>query len=567
MSFTAQDVQQKIVELTADGSPFVLKNFDVEGHTYKGFANAPADLVQLLQAGRAHGDKPFMVYEGRHISFDDFFGQVDILGSRLQNGYGIKRGDRIAIAMRNCPEWAVSFVAAVLAGAIVVPLNSWGKTDELVFGVEDCGASLLICDTQRYALIENEAAVSGLPAIVVEPAEALHRENVISFSDLVAQGSADSFTIAEVEANDPALIMYTSGSTGSPKGVLLRHVSISQALMNMYFLGMLNISLEGAKELPGGAEQETPLLTVPLFHGTGLVSGLLLPLQMGQKVVLMYKWDTETALKLIEEEKITGLTSVPTILQGLFTHPNYDKYDTSSLFRVGAAGAATPEGLPELIESRISKVSRSAGWALTETMSVGTAMSGDIYNLKPEASGVKSPIVELRYVDLDGQPVAEGETGEIQISGITVCAGYWHRPDATTEIMDGPWMRTGDLGMMDSDGFLHITGRIKEIVIRGGENIYPGEIENVAYSMEPVLEVVVFGVPDAKMGEEMAMVAYARPETGLTVDALRAHVGGKLAGYKVPKYIELSEQPLPQNASGKLFKRKIQDAFVAQLGA
>jgi long-chain acyl-CoA synthetase len=254
-------------------------------------------------------------------------------------------------------------------------------------------------------------------------------------------------------------------------------------------------------------------------------------------------------------------------MQALFTHPNYDKYDTSSLFRVGAAGAATPEGLPELIESKIDKVSRSAGWALTETMAVGTAMSGEIYDLKPDASGIKSPIVELRYVGPDGQPVPEGEIGEIQIKGLTVCAGYWNRPDASAEIRDGAWMKTGDLGMMDSDGFLHITGRIKEIVIRGGENIYPGEIENVAYSMKPVQEVVVFGVPDATMGEEMAMVAYAHTSAGLTADELRTHLATRLAGYKVPRYIEIVNEPLPQNASGKLFKRKIQDEFVAAMPA
>ena len=158
-------------------------------------------------------------------------------------------------------------------------------------------------------------------------------------------------------------------------------------------------------------------------------------------------------------------------------------------------------------------------------------------------------------------------TCHYQIKGITVCAGYWNRPDATAEIMDGAWMRTGDLGMMDGDGFLHITGRIKEIVIRGGENIYPGEIENVADSFEPVLEVVVFGVPDATMGEELALVAYARPSSGLTVDGLRGHIASRIAAYKVPKHIEIELKTLTQNASGKLCKRKIQDSFVKSLGA
>lgn len=566
MSFTASDVQQKIVELTSSGSPFELTDFNIDGSTVKGFKSAPTDLVQLLQSGRVHGDKIFLVYEGRKISFNDFFLQVDILASRLQADFGINRGDRIAIAMRNSPEWAIAFVAAALCGAVIVPLNSWGKTDELLFGISDSGAALLVCDTQRYKLIENEFDENSLPIIVVEPATAPRQGNVTSFEDVLARGLEPGFTVIEdINPNDPAVIIYTSGSTGTPKGVVQRHISVSQALMNMYFLGMLTMSMEGPREFRGGAEQETPLLTVPLFHATGLVSGLLMPLQLGQKVVMMYKWNTEDALKIIEQEKITGLTSVPAVLQDLFSHPKFDDYNTSSLFRVGAAGAATPEGLPELIASKIDSVSRSAGWGMSETMSVGATQSGEIFNLKPEASGLKSPLVEFRFVDANNQPVAEGEIGELQVKGIVVCDGYWDRPEASAEIKDGEWMKTGDLGKLDSDGFLHITGRIKEIVIRGGENIYPGEIENVAYSMGLVQEVVVFGVPDEKMGEELAMVAYARPSDGLTAEALRAHAESRLAAYKIPKYIEVVDQPLPENASGKLFKLKIREAFIQSM--
>lgn len=567
MRFTANDVHEKVAEITAPDAPFALADFDVDGETVQGFSNAPADLVQLLQAGRGHGDKTFMVYEDQRLSFDEFFRQVDILASQLQTSFGIKKGDRLAIAMRNSPQWAAAFVAAALCGAVIVPLNSWGKTEELMFGLDDCGASLLVCDSQRFALIEDAIDQVGVEIIVVEPSMDSGAANISSFDSVLSRGLAADFQVAQVQPNDPAVIIYTSGSTGFPKGAVQRHVSIAQALMNMYFLGMLTMSMEGPRELPGGAEQETPLLTVPLFHGTGLVAGLLLPLQMGQKVVMMYKWDTGSALKLIEQEKITGLTSVPAVLQDLFTHPDYDSYDTSSLFRVGAAGAATPEGLPELIESKVTRVSRSAGWGMTETMSVGSTMSGEIYDLNPAASGIRSPLVEMRFISADGEVLPQGEVGELQTRGITVCDGYWNRPEASAEIMDGSWMKTGDLGCLDEDGFLHITGRIKEIVIRGGENIYPGEIENAAYGMEALQEVVVFGVPDAKMGEELAMVAYGRESGDLGVDDIRAHLATTLAAYKVPRHIELSDQPLPQNASGKLFKREIREQFLAGLPA
>ena len=564
MAFTAQDVHEKITELTAPDTPFELKDFEVAGRIRKGFAGAPADLVQLLQAGRGHGDKPFIVYEDQRLSFDEFFDAVDRLGTQLRASYGIKQGDRVAIAMRNCPQWSIAFVATVFCGAIAVPLNSWGKTDELVYGVEDCGASVLVCDPQRLDLLSGTSPGENLAIIVAGADSEYSQGNISDFDAVVAGGESSAFEVAEVAPDDPAMIMYTSGSTGMPKGTVHLHIGISQALMNLYFVGYLTMSMEGPRELRGGAVQETPLLTVPLFHGTGLLSGLLVPLQMGQKVVLMYKWDTEKALQLIESEKITGMTSVPAVLQALFTHPRFDDYDTRSLFRVGAAGAATPEALPALIESKIERVSRSAGYAMTETMAVGTVQVGEIFDLKPEASGIKSPLAEFRFVDTAGQVLPPGEVGEIQIRCITVCAGYWNRPEASAEIRDGDWLKTGDLGRFDSDGFLHITGRIKEIVIRGGENIFPGEIEQCAYAMPEIQEVVVFGVPDEQMGEELVMVAYPLASASLTVEQLRERLQDKLAGFKVPRHIELSDQPLPQNASGKLFKRKIREAYLAR---
>ncbi|MGI9285173.1 MAG: class I adenylate-forming enzyme family protein [Pseudomonadales bacterium] len=563
MSITAQDIQQKTTELVAAEAPFELHEIIVDGQQLQGFKNAPANLIDLVQAGRGHGDQIFMVYEGERLSFTGFYQQVDALATALQNDYGVTKGDRVAIAMRNAPEWAVALVAGTLIGAIMVPLNSWGKTDELLYGVTDCDAKVLVCDAQRYALIANKLDEFPGSVIVAHGDETFNHPKVAGFTSALENGVDATYTTAEVQPEDIALILYTSGSTGFPKGVASRHVSVCQALMNMYFLGFLSISLEGERKLRGGADRETPLLTVPLFHATGLISGLLMPLQMGHKVVMMYKWETEKALQLIESEKVTGLTSVPAVLQALLTHTDYDKYDTSSLLRVSAAGAASPTGLPELIEAKVGNASRSTGWGMTETMAVGTTMIGGIYDLKPMAAGVKSPLVELRFVDPDGQELPAGEPGEIQCRGVTLCAGYWGKPEASAEIMHDGWMKTGDIGVLDEDGFLHITGRIKEIVIRGGENIYPGEIEGVAYAHEAVQENVVFGVPDRDMGEELAMVVYPQPSHPLTVEELRNHLEARLAKFKVPKYIELVDEPLPQNASGKLFKRKLQEEFVA----
>jgi long-chain acyl-CoA synthetase len=546
MSITAEDIRRAREKITAP-----------DGFCYQ---HAPKTLLEIFQNGRNHGDLDFMVYEGRRYSFTDFYAEVDALAGHLQGQLRVGKGDRVAIAMRNNPEWVVAYAAATLAGAIVVPVNSWGKTEELQYALTDSGASILVCDAARFKLIDAVLADLDIDILLVDGEASGNR--VTDFKAALEAGRDSDFEPAEVSGEDPCVILYTSGSTGFPKGVVHRHIAICQSLMNMFYYGLLLMELEGARELRGGSVREAPLLTVPLFHATGLLGGLLMPLQMGQKIVMMYKWDTLGALRLIESEKITGLTSVPAVLQDLFKHPEYDNYDTSSLLRISAAGAATPSGLPELIEEKAARPSRSTGWGMTETMAAGSIMSGAVYDLHPDSAGIISPIVDMRFVGPDGNPVAEGEAGEIEVRSVVCTPGYWEKPEANAStFVEGHWMKTGDIARLDADGYLYITGRIKEIVIRGGENIYPGEIEQVAYQLPAVLENVVFGVEDAAMGEELAMVAYGKDES-LTEAALREFLGERLAGYKVPRYIEIRRESLPQNASGKLHKLKVKESFV-----
>jgi long-chain acyl-CoA synthetase len=306
------------------------------------------------------------------------------------------------------------------------------------------------------------------------------------------------------------------------------------------------------------------LVTVPLFHATGLFSGFLLPCAVGQKVVLLRKWDAETAMQTIQTEKVTMLSTVPAILKDLLTHPRFDDFDLSSISRVAAAGAATPTGLPELLRDRLGIENRAAGYGMTETASVCATMSGPVFDLKPMAAGIISPIIDLRIVDVQGNALPSEQDGEIQLRGVTITPGYWQRDDLTQEAFtpDG-WLRTGDLGNIDDDGFLHITGRKKEIVIRGGENIAPIEIENVAYRHPLVKEVAVFGVPDDLMGEELAMVCHPQPGSALTEDELRQHLLNALPIFKVPKYLGLTDKPLPRNASEKIHRLALRDSFVA----
>lgn len=569
MAITGSDITAKIVELTAPGSFFEVQQLAVDGRTYAGYVHAPKTALEVIQNARNHGDAEFLVYEDRRYTYTTMFAEVDALAHQLQARYDIGKGDRVAIAMRNNAEWITAYLAASLTGAIVVPVNSWGKTEELQYALSDCRAKLLVCDQTRFQLIAEVFPGLAMPTIAVQEKEGFSPpDGVALFDAVVASGRGRAPEIPEVGPEDGAVILYTSGSTGFPKGVLHRQYTIGQSLMNMMFLGLLVAEFEGGpREYRGGAERETPMLTVPLFHATGLLGGLILPIMMGQKVVMMYKWDSLKALELIEQERVTGLASVPAIIQDLLSNPRWDEFDTGSLMRVSAAGAATPAGLPELIEARVPNPSRSAGYGMTETMAVGATMSGALFDFKPDSAGVVSPVVEMRFTDPSGNELGPGEQGEIELRSICCMPGYWEKPEANAATLDADgWLKTGDIGLLDADGFLHITGRIKEIVIRGGENIYPGEIEQAAYELASVREVVVFGEPDPAMGEELVMVAYPAPGSSLSEVQLRDFLKDRLAGYKVPRTIQLVDHPLPRNASEKLHKLKVKEAYLEAAG-
>ncbi|MDC0362900.1 acyl--CoA ligase [Halioglobus sp.] len=561
---TMEKVIATRAEIIGPGGFFELQDKNVDGHIYKVYRHAPGTSIEIIQSARGHGDAEWIVYEGRRYTYNQFFSEVDACAAALQQS-GITAGDRVAIAMRNNPEWAIAFVAATLSGAVVVPVNSWGKTEELSYALTDSASKMLICDAPRWRLLDNVRNDLDIDIVVV-PDDREHRssDRLVPWDRFVETGRGQNFSVAEPDPLDLCLILYTSGSTGYPKGVAHRHIAVCQSVFNMMYLGMLVISLEGAREFKGGATVETPLLTVPLFHATGLLSGLHLPIMTGQKVVMMYRWDTLKALELIQTEKVTSLSSVPAIVQDLLANPAFDDFETGSLIRVTGAGAATPAGMPELIKQKCGNPSRSAGYGMTETLAVGGTMSGCIYDMKPEASGLVSPIMDMRMVDTTGAVLPAGEPGEIELSGITCTPGYWEKPEANeVTFVDERWIQSGDIGYVDDDGFLHITGRIKEIVIRGGENIYPGEIESAAFGMDEVHECVVFGEPDDAMGEELVMVIFITPGHSLQEQDLRDFLGKRIAGYKVPRTIRVAKTPLPRNASEKLHKLKVKEAYLA----
>ena len=572
VALTPELVHDAVRRLTAADGIFAVTEQQMTGVPRRVFTHAAPTVRDILTSGRGHGGADFVVFGDQRLSFEQFFADVDALAAVLQHDMGVKPGERVAIAMRNCPDWILTFAAAVHVGAIPVLINSWGSAEELEFTLRDSDPTVLAADLPRSRLAA-EALRQCRTALLFSDVDgssqhlehdSLAHLDVRTIRDAVAAGRGRDYATVKPDPEDMAMLLYTSGSTGHPKGVVYRHVSVGQALMHMMLAGFLPLEFSGPVDLRGGATSEAGLVTVPLFHATGLFSGFLLPCAVGQKVVLLRKWDAVTAMRTIQNEKITMIATVPAILKDLLTHPKFDEFDLSSISRVAAAGAATPAGLPELLRDKLGIENRSAGYGMTETASVCATMSGPVFDLKPMAAGIVSPIIDLRVVDVQGNALRSEQEGEIQLRGVTITPGYWQRDDLTREAFtpDG-WLRTGDLGNIDDDGFLHITGRIKEIVIRGGENIAPIEIENVAYRHPSVKEVAVFGVPDDLMGEELAMVCSPQPGSALTEDELRAHLHAALPAFKVPKYLALTDEPLPRNASEKIHRLALRNRFVA----
>jgi long-chain acyl-CoA synthetase len=571
MSPTIADVNSAQNNSIAAGQAFEVGEREIAGQTYSAFVHAPATLVDVLAGLRAHGDADFLVFDGRRWTFNEFFADADALAATLQHDLSVHPGDRVAIAMRNCCDWLIAFVAAAQVGAIVVPVNSWGSAEELEFTLRNSGAAVLAADLPRAKLTAATALSAGISLLFsdVDGERALLSTDcgpwpaVISIADAIAAGRGRDYVRAQPAPDDTALLLYTSCSTGHPKGVTTRQCAIGQILMNMMLSGMIAAQLAPPDEVPLAAAM-SHLVTVPLFHATGLLGGFLLPGMLGHKVALLRKWDAEVAMSIIQDEKISMLASVPAIFKDLLTHPRFDDYDCSSVVRTSFAGAATPADLPDLMLAKLGVVGRGAGYGMTESGAVGSTMSGAVYDLKPLSAGILSPVIDLRTVGAEGSPLPPGSEGEIQLRGITVTPGYWGLDDQTQAAFtaDG-WLRTGDIGLLDEDGFVYITGRIKEIVIRGGENIAPIEIENVAYRHADAKEVAVFGVPDDAMGEELAMVCHRQPGSSLSEDELRSHLRATLPSFKVPRYVVVTDTPLPRNASEKIHRLALRDSFVA----
>ncbi|MGQ0802269.1 MAG: class I adenylate-forming enzyme family protein [Actinomycetota bacterium] len=555
MTTTTDPVVQ---ELTAPGGPFEIVMEPVLGvplHVYRDRLGSLRDIIAMAD-GRAGVD--FLVQGDRRLTYADHNALVRrVAAAFVQRGIG--HGDRVAVLSANNVEWVVLFWAAAAIGAVVVPLNAWWKAEELRFGLEDSGARLLFCDRRRWDVARE--IVSELPALEhvlvmdLDEPEGAARPGV----ELLAGDDPGVLPDAPVAEDDIVAILYTSGTTGRPKGATVTHRQAVANLQNIFCLAMV-AAKKGATPPGAGADQQAALLVVPLFHVTGCLATMTLCYASGAKLVLMPpgKFDPDEAMATIERERVTNIGGVPTVMWRIVEAPTLEKYDLSSVKRIGYGGAPAP---PELV-ARIDEVFPSArttlstAYGLTETASIATSNAGDDYLTHPGSVGRPAPQVEIKVTDEDGNEVPVGETGEIWLRGPTVMLrGYWNRPDATAEaVSEDGWFRSGDIGRFDADGFLYLVDRAKDMIIRGGENVYCVEVEQVLFEHPDVIDAAVVGAPHRELGEEVKAIVQLRDGATATGADIRAFCSEHLASFKVPEYIELRDEPLPRNPAGKVLK-------------
>ena len=558
-----RSVQQVRAAMTAPGQPFEMDEIDIGGVATRVWKNAPTTLRQILEISRAHGDAPYLVYEDERIGFAEHHDRVAALARRLVEDYGVAKGDRVAIAMRNYPEWSVTFWAAAAVGAVVVPLNAWWSAAELEYGMRDSGARVLVADAERADRLA--AALPGLDVQVIVaratgplPGGARPFEEVLG---TVTPGA--DLPPADIGPEDDATIFYTSGTTGRSKGALGTHRNITTNPVSLAY-GILSGGVRAGRALQElmAPQPRVTLLSVPFFHATGCHSVLVTSALQGGTVVLMYKWDPGIALTLIEREKVTGFGGVPTMAWQVLTHPDFAAHDTSSLTGVSYGGAPAAPALVDTIKQRLPDRVPGNGYGLTETSSVTTYNSGANYLERPSSVGPPVAVCDVKVVDPAGEELPAGQVGELLIKGPNIIKGYWGRPEATAQAISGGWFHSGDLARLDEDGFVYIVDRAKDMLIRGGENIYCAEVEAALYEHPAVADCGVIGVPHQILGEEVGAVVVLRPGTRLTVADLQAFLRERIAAFKIPEHVWFRDTELPRNPGGKLLKTRLREELL-----
>jgi long-chain acyl-CoA synthetase len=551
---------EAIAALTGPGAEFELEALELDGRTVRNFKHAPGSLRAMYE--QCISDLPFVIYDDERYTFAEAWRAASRIGHLLVHDCGIARGDRVAIAMRNYPEWILAFSAITSIGAVAVAVNAHWQADELGYALVDCGARVVFADQERLDRLAQCAAIPGLRVLGVRATQLPGGAQPLA--DRVAALGDVAMPAVDIAPDDLATMLYTSGSSGRAKGVPSTHRNILAALLSWGLDTRIHERVTGVAPAPPAVQPGT-LLAVPLFHVTGLHASFLASYGTQRRVVCMHRWDPEVAARLIDRERLTSVTGPAAITGDLVRVARAGGYDLSSLVSVGGGGAPRAPEQVRQIDASFANAIPNIGWGMTETNAIGSSNSGADYLGKPDSSGRCSQVLDLCIVDDAGRELPAGQRGELWVRGTSVFRGYWNRPEATAAAFVGDWFRTGDGAYLDDDGFVFIVDRIKDLIIRGGENIGCGHVEAALLMHPDVHEASAYAVPDDRLGEEVGATICA--SDALDLDQLRTFLADHLARYELPRYILRSTEPLPRTPSGKIWKRQIRDAAVAKLAA
>jgi long-chain acyl-CoA synthetase len=577
MGLDAMTLDDANAQLTAPGQVFETERAVVNGIEMTVWKNAPQTLRQMLDLSQRHGDLEFLVYEDQRYTFAQHYAIVATLAYRLRDH--VTKGDRVAIAARNLPQWVMAFWASVTVGAIVTPLNAWWTSDELSYGLRDSGSSLLFVDEERlervYELIDQlpdlaTIIVLGDPSRLTTP-RAHPRVAIVAFEEFLGEIEYTTPPDLDLFADDDATMFYTSGTTGRPKGAVGSHRNIITNFMNLSFSAHRSALRAGVTpDASGPSSQNIGLLNVPFFHATGCYAVLVPSTAAGSKIILMHHFDAGQALQIIERERVSMIGGVPTIAMQIIDHPDFEKYDTSSVASIAYGGAPAPPELVTRLRAHFPLGQPSNGYGLTETSAALASNPGADYVAKPSSCGPCYPVNEVAIVpeEYDGEdpgddlPRGPDVLGELWVKGPNVIRGYWNKPEATAKAFTkSGWLRTGDIAKIDDEGFIYIVDRAKDMIIRGGENVYSVIVEAAIFEHPDVQDCAVVGVPHPTLGEEVAAVVVLRPGRVIEAEEIRRHVAARLAKFEVPTKVFFRSDALPRNPQGKVLKRDLRDSL------
>jgi long-chain acyl-CoA synthetase len=585
MSDAVLSLADATAQMTAAGSMFETERTSVNGIEMTVWKHAPSTLRQILDLSLAHASRDFLVYEGQRFTFDEHFRAASTLAHRLIAS-GVAKGDRVAIASRNLPQWVIAFWGTVLTGAVVVPINAWWTSEELQYGLSDSGTSVLFVDEERLERIRSTLdelpELSTIVVIAEDPTRsarlgAAHaRVRTVDFNEYLGDVKATALPPdVDISTDDDATMFYTSGTTGHPKGAVGTHRNAITNLMNLFFVGSRATMRFGSGNFDESGESipNAGLLSVPLFHATGCLATMITATASGGKLVMMHHFDAGQALALIESERLTMFGGVPTIAMQILDHPDFAKFDTSSVKSVSYGGAPAPPELVRRIQAAFPGGHPGNGYGLTETSAAVCLNGGPDYLAKPDSCGPAVPVVEVAIVPEDfvgDEPTADlpsgpDVVGELWIKGPNVVRGYWNKPDATSKAFTKGWLRSGDIARIDEEGFVFIVDRAKDMIIRGGENVYSVIVEAAIFEHPDVADCAVVGLPNTTMGEEVAAVIVLRPGRVLEAEEINRHVARHLARFEVPTRIFFRADPLPRNPQGKVLKRELRASLVEEI--